>query len=115
LQQVICGGCNVWTIATHDHAVRVFVTVCQYAGIPATDRFITPLATLDPDPNGKITRQTGDIMVCRQGFQKEMLDVRLSHPVNVDVRNGNYVEKGEANKKASQEKIRKHGEKCIDR
>jgi hypothetical protein len=81
-------------------------------GIPATDRFPLPFATLDPDPTGKITRQTGDIMVCQQGFQKEMLDMRLTHPVNVDVRNGNFVEKGEANKKASQEKIRKHGEKC---
>ncbi len=51
-------------------------------------------------------------MVCQQGFQKEMLDVMLSHSDNVDVRNGNYVEKGEANKKASQKKIRNHLEKC---
>jgi hypothetical protein len=62
---VLCSGFNVWTIATHDHAVREFVAACQYA---ATDRFTTPYATLDPDPNGKITRQTGDIMVCQLGF-----------------------------------------------
>jgi hypothetical protein len=34
---ILCKGCNVMSISTHDHAVREVVAACQYGGIPATD------------------------------------------------------------------------------